>query len=51
MESYSSVGKRGAVEYLGPDNRVTRIYTADVLMEMYRRYCEANEIEVLELTD
>jgi quercetin dioxygenase-like cupin family protein len=41
----------GAVEYLGPDDRVTSIYTADVLMEMYRRYCEANEIEVLELTD
>ena len=41
----------GAVEYLGQNNSVTSVYTADVLMEMYRRHCEANEIEVLELTD
>lgn len=41
----------GAVEYLGPDETVTDVYTADRLMEMYRQYCVANNVEFVNLRD
>ncbi|HEX6717078.1 MAG TPA: 2,4'-dihydroxyacetophenone dioxygenase family protein [Pyrinomonadaceae bacterium] len=41
----------GAVEYLGPDDNVTNVYTADTLMELYRQYCIANHIELVDLVD
>jgi 2,4'-dihydroxyacetophenone dioxygenase len=41
----------GAVEYLGPENTVTNRFTADTLMECYRQYCAANNIEPLDLVD
>jgi 2,4'-dihydroxyacetophenone dioxygenase len=39
----------GAVEYLGPGDIVTSIYTADTLLELYQQYCAAQDIEVLDL--
>lgn len=39
----------GAVEYLGPDNQVTARFTADTLMDIYRRHCAAIGIEPLDL--
>jgi quercetin dioxygenase-like cupin family protein len=41
----------GAVEYLGPNNNITSVYTADALMELYRQHCAATDIEVLDLID
>jgi 2,4'-dihydroxyacetophenone dioxygenase len=41
----------GAVEYLGPDDAVTSIYTADTLLEMYQKHCAAHDIEVLDIID
>jgi hypothetical protein len=41
----------GAVEYLGPDDAVKSIYTADTLLEMYQKHCAAHDIEVLDLID
>ncbi len=41
----------GAVEFLGPDNTVTKRVTADNLLETYRQYCEANGVQPLDLVD
>jgi 2,4'-dihydroxyacetophenone dioxygenase len=41
----------GAVEYLGPSDNVTSVYTADTLLELYRRHCEEHGQEVLDLID
>ena len=41
----------GAVEYLGPSDTVTSVYTADTLLELYRRHCEEHGLEVLDLVD
>jgi 2,4'-dihydroxyacetophenone dioxygenase len=41
----------GAVEYLGPDQKVTTRFTADRLHTLYREYCAANGIEPLDLVD
>jgi quercetin dioxygenase-like cupin family protein len=41
----------GSVEFLGPDNTVTRSVSADTLMEIYRQYCTMKGIETLDLVD
>lgn len=41
----------GAVEYLSPGDSVTNVYTADTLLELYRRHCEEHGLEVLDLID
>jgi len=41
----------GAVEYLGPGNSVTSVYTADILWDLYRRHCEEHGLEILDLID
>jgi 2,4'-dihydroxyacetophenone dioxygenase len=41
----------GAVEYLGPNNNITSVYTADTLMKLYRRHCAAKGPELLDLVD
>lgn len=40
-----------AVEYLGPDGKVTARYTAETLLELYHRHCEDNGIAPLDLVD
>jgi 2,4'-dihydroxyacetophenone dioxygenase len=60
IDSWKSVGDiplvvlvvvTGAVEYLGPDGNITTVYTAETLMELYRRHCAATGIEPLDLVD
>jgi 2,4'-dihydroxyacetophenone dioxygenase len=41
----------GRVEYLGPDDSITSVYTADVLNELYRQYCAVSNVEVVDLID
>jgi 2,4'-dihydroxyacetophenone dioxygenase len=41
----------GSVEFLGPDNSVTRSVSGDTLMEIYRQHCAMNGIEALDLVD
>lgn len=41
----------GTVEFLGFDMAVTARLTADTLMEMYNRYCAANDIRPLDLLE
>ena len=41
----------GAVEYLGPSDSVTSVYTADTLSDLYRRHCEEDGLEIVDLTD
>jgi len=41
----------GAVEFLGPDNTVTRSVSGDSLKSIYQQYCETNGIEALDLVD
>lgn len=41
----------GAVEYIGPDNSITRSITGETLLEIYKEYCKTNNIEVLDLID
>ena len=39
----------GAVENLAADGSVTNVYTADVLSDLYRQHCEANDLDVVDL--
>jgi 2,4'-dihydroxyacetophenone dioxygenase len=41
----------GAVEYLGPDDSITTVYTADTLLHLYRQYCISNDIRLVDLVD
>src|SRR5262249_19334430 len=41
----------GSVEFLGPDNTVTRIVSGDTLREIYQQYCAMNGIQALDLVD
>jgi quercetin dioxygenase-like cupin family protein len=41
----------GTIEYLGPDNTVTRSFDAETLLGMYREHCEANGLQPLDLAD
>jgi quercetin dioxygenase-like cupin family protein len=41
----------GAVEYLGPDGEVSARYTAETLLYLYHRYCEQQQLEVLDLME
>jgi quercetin dioxygenase-like cupin family protein len=43
------VAVMGAVEYVDGDGAVTSRYTASRLLELYRRHCEANDLDVLDL--
>jgi hypothetical protein len=39
----------GGVEFLGPDNTVTRTVSGDTLKEIYQQHCAMNGIEALNL--
>ncbi len=41
----------GEVEYLGADGEVSARYGAETLLELYRRHCEQQGLEVLDLVD
>lgn len=41
----------GAVEYLGPDGEVSARYSAETLLYLYHRYCEQQNLEVLDLME
>jgi quercetin dioxygenase-like cupin family protein len=60
VDSWKNIGDRplvilvivmGAVENLGPGDSVTNVYTADVLNTLYRQYCEAHDIDAVDLVD
>ena len=41
----------GAVEYLGPGDTVIRCYTAQTLLDLFRRHCPAHGIQALDLVE